>query len=189
MRAKIQNTALALFDRDGFDNVSMQDIAREAGCSIGNLYHYFKSKDELAIQVTVHVDNAYQEWETLHPRAENPALERLLDFVEFALETSAEEEVLYTAFIHGLKYPQQHTLKTYEERDYFRMLREMIEDCMEEGSIDRQLNVDDVRRELVILHRGTLFQWRIEESRFRLREKGRAMAEHLLKGLAPTMES
>ena len=52
MRSRIQNVALDLFDREGFENVSVEEIAQKAGCSVGNIYHYFKSKDELAIQVT-----------------------------------------------------------------------------------------------------------------------------------------
>ena len=62
-RARIQNVALDLFDREGFENVSVEEIARAAGCSTGNIYHYFKSKDELAIQVTSRVDAAYLELE------------------------------------------------------------------------------------------------------------------------------
>ena len=60
MRRRIQETALDLFDREGFENVSVEEIAQAAGCSVGNIYHYFKSKDELAIQLTQHVDEAYQ---------------------------------------------------------------------------------------------------------------------------------
>ena len=44
MRSRIQNVALDLFDRDGFENVSVEQIAQAAGCSVGNIYHYFKSK-------------------------------------------------------------------------------------------------------------------------------------------------
>ena len=36
MRSRIQNVALDLFDRDGFENVSVEQIAQAAGCSVGN---------------------------------------------------------------------------------------------------------------------------------------------------------
>ena len=60
MRSRIQNVALDLFDRDGFENVSVEQIAQAAGCSVGNIYHYFKSKDELIIHVTSSVDAQYE---------------------------------------------------------------------------------------------------------------------------------
>ncbi len=46
-RAKLIETALDLFSRQGVDNTSIKDIAREAGVAQGLLYHYFVSKDDL----------------------------------------------------------------------------------------------------------------------------------------------
>ena len=34
MRRRIQETALDLFDREGFENVSVEEIAQAAGCSV-----------------------------------------------------------------------------------------------------------------------------------------------------------
>ena len=63
MRARIQSVALDLFNKEGFENVSEEEIAQAVGCSVGNIYHYFKSKDELAIQLTDNVDRLYLELE------------------------------------------------------------------------------------------------------------------------------
>ncbi|BAL01213.1 putative TetR family transcriptional regulator [Oscillibacter valericigenes Sjm18-20] len=49
MRIHIQTVALDLFDREGFENMSVDEIVQAAGCSIGDIYHYFKGKDELAL--------------------------------------------------------------------------------------------------------------------------------------------
>ena len=103
----IQETALDLFDREGFENVSVEEIAQAAGCSVGNIYHYFKSKDELAIQLTQHVDEAYQVLEQAYlADTDRSGREKLLDFVGRSLEISVGDEVLYKAFIHGLRYPE-----------------------------------------------------------------------------------
>jgi AcrR family transcriptional regulator len=39
--------AEAVFARRGFEDATMQEIAREAGCATGTLYLYFKNKEEL----------------------------------------------------------------------------------------------------------------------------------------------
>ena len=41
----------------------------------------------------------------------------------------------------------------------------------------------EVVEELVTLHRGMLFEWRISEGGFPLAQRGRRMAEHLLEGM------
>lgn len=46
-KQKIFETAKGLIGEKGYDNVTIAQIARASGMSIGNFYHYFKSKDEL----------------------------------------------------------------------------------------------------------------------------------------------
>ena len=183
MRAKIQNTALSLFDREGFENVSVEEIAQTVGCSVGNIYHYFKSKDELAIQVTQMVDRAYAEMEQEYlSDGDTPAREKLLDFVGKALEISVSDEMLYKAFIHGLRYPEQAVLQKNDKRVYYRLLRELVDLCQEEGSIHPSYDPDCLVEDLVVLHRGTLFEWRIYQEDFNIAKQGRRMADALLRG-------
>ncbi len=189
MRAKIQIAALTLFNREGFENVSVEEIAQTVGCSVGNIYHYFKSKDELAIQVTQMVDEAYTtlEEEYLADR-ETSGREKLLDFVGRSLEISASDEMLYKAFIHGLRYPEQAVLQKNDKRVYYRLLRELVDLCQEEGSIHPSYDPDCLVEDLVVLHRGTLFEWRIYQEGFDIAKQGRRMADALLWGwqTAPT---
>ena len=51
MREKILNTATQLFIQKGSEKTSMQDIAQTAGISKGAIYHHFKSKDEIVLEV------------------------------------------------------------------------------------------------------------------------------------------
>ena len=183
MRAKIQSAALTLFNREGFENVSVEEIAQTVGCSVGNIYHYFKSKDELAIQVTQMVDEAYTalEEEYLADR-ETSGREKLLDFVGRSLEISVSDPVLYKAFIHGLRYPEQAVLQKNDKRVYYRLLRELVDLCQREGSIHPSYDPDCLVEDLVVLHRGTLFEWRIYQEGFDIAKQGRRMADALLRG-------
>ena len=47
----ILNAAVELFSRNGFDGVSMRTIAMQAGVSKSNIYHHFKSKEELYLAI------------------------------------------------------------------------------------------------------------------------------------------
>ena len=167
MRSRIQNVALDLFDRDGFENVAVEQIAQAAGCSVGNIYHYFKSKDELIIQVTSNVDAQYQLLEQSY-LADNAssARSKLLDFVGKSLDISSKDPALYRSFIHGLKYPEQAILQDNESRVYFRVLRELIAACQQEGSIAPHHDPSELVADLVVMHRGMLFEWRIDEQSF-----------------------
>jgi TetR/AcrR family transcriptional regulator, transcriptional repressor for nem operon len=46
-RAKIVESARVLFNRHGFEQVSIDDVMRHAGLTRGGFYNHFESKDEL----------------------------------------------------------------------------------------------------------------------------------------------
>ena len=50
-RAQIIETARELFSRKGLSDTSMSDLVEASGMSIGNIYRYFASKDELVAAV------------------------------------------------------------------------------------------------------------------------------------------
>ena len=184
MRSRIRQAALDLFDKEGFENVSVEQIAQAAGCSVGNIYHYFKSKDELSLQMTANVDRIYSELAEQYSADEfTPAIDKLLDFMCRALQISAEDEYLYRAFEQGLKYPEQGALKDSGKRVYHNLLRTLVRSCQAQGSISSAYTADEVVEMLVTFHRGMLFEWRIYEGNFDLVNRGRTMAKVLLKGL------
>ena len=183
MRSRIQNVALELFDKEGFENVSVEQIAQAVGCSVGNIYHYFKSKDELVIQVASSVDAQYSVLEESYLADEaNSWHDKLLDFVGQTLVISAEDPSLYRSFIHGIRYPQQGILRDNEKRVYFRVLRELVDGCKQEGTIHPARDREELVADLVALHRGMLLEWRIYEGAFDLPRRGRRMAAALLEG-------
>lgn len=47
-RVRALSTALEMFSRDGYDAVSMRQIAEELGVTKAALYHHFSSKEEIA---------------------------------------------------------------------------------------------------------------------------------------------
>jgi AcrR family transcriptional regulator len=50
-QVKIEDAALRVFTRLGFHGTSVRDIAKEAHVSIGNLYNYYRTKEEIYVSV------------------------------------------------------------------------------------------------------------------------------------------
>ena len=84
LRRKILETALEEFDKNGFDGASMRAIAEGSGTSLGNLYRYFKNKDDL------------------YARCLDPILVECIELTERAFDVS-EEAIAFTAY-HMAKY-------------------------------------------------------------------------------------
>ena len=64
LKSKILEQALELFSERGYFNTSIHDIRRQAGVSIGAIYHHFQNKEELArelyLQLLNRIDNAIE---------------------------------------------------------------------------------------------------------------------------------
>jgi AcrR family transcriptional regulator len=71
-RALILNTALDLLQQHGYEKTTMRAIAKKAGVSLGNAYHYFDTKEHL-IQAFYH--RTHEE----HLAASVPALTKYSD--------------------------------------------------------------------------------------------------------------
>ena len=75
-REKILDTALALFNKQTIMDVSTNHIADAAGISPGNLYYYFRNKEEIIRQLFERLYAANDEGFRL-PADKTPALEDL----------------------------------------------------------------------------------------------------------------
>ncbi|MFF8956438.1 TetR family transcriptional regulator [Streptomyces sp. NPDC014894] len=68
-RTLILETALRLFQENGYDKTTMRAIAKEAGVSVGNAYYYFSSKEHL-------IQGFYDRIAAEHRAAVGPVLEK-----------------------------------------------------------------------------------------------------------------
>jgi AcrR family transcriptional regulator len=76
MRTEIYKAAARAAEKNGFAVISMDDVARELGGSKGQVYYYFKSKDELLSSMSLYVHELSRQMlqpiindKTLSPRA------------------------------------------------------------------------------------------------------------------------
>src|ERR1700728_5474014 len=60
-RQEILRTAARLFQQQGYDATSMNDVAAALKLSKGGLYHHFQSKDEILYEIMNHAMEITQE--------------------------------------------------------------------------------------------------------------------------------
>src|SRR5260370_7513996 len=68
-RSRLIQTAAKLAYRQGFRKTTLADIAEEAQVPLGNVYYYFKTKDELAAAIVEHrlkqLETSRRSWEEM----------------------------------------------------------------------------------------------------------------------------
>src|SRR5207253_6168575 len=59
-KRKIEAAALQVFVKQGFHGTSIRDIANASGVSIGNIYNYYKTKEDLYKAIAEHYETRMQ---------------------------------------------------------------------------------------------------------------------------------
>lgn len=184
-KQRIYESAIELFRKNGFENVTMQEIADFSETSIGSIYHFFKDKDSIALYMKTAIDSQYQDYykklKSMSKSGSISAIEQLRMFCVRiqTISVSLGDLSLSLMYAHGLKYPEQDSLRMEKRRIYI-ILDDLINKCKDEGSIDPTASNEDIKRRIIILSRGLLLDWLFSGHSFDLESESNYMMSLLM---------
>ncbi|MDI6724571.1 MAG: TetR/AcrR family transcriptional regulator [Methanobacterium sp.] len=126
----ITEAAMEVFLKKGYENTTMEAIAKNAGLSKGGLYHYFKSKDMVLIYVNQKINENMEI--ILNKAIEMPSVkEGILYYIENYLKYWLEhpKETIFL-FLSITKILDNHELLEYYQQfmgDYIKYFEEAFE--------------------------------------------------------------
>ncbi len=163
--------AISLFKEKGFHRTTTREIAKESGFSIGTLYEYIRTKEDVLFLVCDSIYEQVKQRLELVIAKEVPSVKMLKNVVRayFELMDEMQEEVLvmYQEVKSLEKEAQVYVLK--KEREMVDMLKQVIESCLPEH------NISDMDTELIannIFIQGQMWGFRrwILQKQFKLDE-------------------
>ncbi|PRX50452.1 TetR family transcriptional regulator [Prauserella shujinwangii] len=142
-RAQIVRTAAQLFERKGYHNTNVGDIAEAVGLRKPTLYHYVRSKAQ--ILVWIHDDTTGPLLERLEKDVANgiEPREGLRHVVADILELmETKPGYLRVYFEHHREIPEELQAEARKKRDrYLRLVEMLIEDGVDKGMFRPDLDV------------------------------------------------
>lgn len=166
-KSQIINAAEDVFNRKGFDEARMDDIAEETGLSKGTLYLYFKSKDDLIIAILDRmIQREFKRLETLNQEglSATDTIWKITDLLtKDVLDMLRLIPIVYQflALTFRNKYVQL-ALKKYINR-YLDILVPIIERGIETGEF-RPIDTREVAIAMGAMIEGTLLLWVYDKS-------------------------
>ncbi len=143
-RAALVRAAARVFERDGFLDARIADIAEEAGVASGSFYTYFGSKEEIFREVVDDlIDQLYQQSHVGDTAGEDPA-ERIAAANRLYVESFARHAALYAvvvqvaSFSPDLRARRQASRQAFVERAA-RGLRHLQETGRADAGLDAGL--------------------------------------------------
>ncbi len=144
-RSLILDTAKRLFFRDGFQIVTVEQIARKAELAKGSIYLHFRSKEEIYTQILLEEIDAFYQRIIFLKTLDAPAAKRLLQFSEIYLELFLHNRELFRIMMTFQLYPDRLTLPEAlngQLRQSMKKNIDLIERIFEQGILAGEFAAD-----------------------------------------------
>jgi TetR/AcrR family transcriptional regulator len=180
-----------LFAKRGYDGVSMQQIASDAGISKANIYHHFKSKDELYLAVLKYALQDMHELLAQLQHIDGTSIEQLAHFSSEHLKhinaNSSISRLILREMLDGDRLRGQE-LAEQVFGEYFSLLKSLLSTCQERGEIRSDIDPDHMAAALAGMNVFLFQSWpalqHFPGNRFKSQhESGKIMFELLFNGL------
>ena len=159
-REQILRAAMACLARQGYRATSMEDIVRESGLSVGAIYSYFPSKEDLFFALAEErarqsVEYISQLFTRPGPMADkmDEAVNHLFDRLEDSYACLSLE--FWSEALHSPRLQEQHAALCARIRVFFHWL---LEEAKRRGEVRQDLDVPTMTELLLALHDGLLLR-------------------------------
>jgi len=186
---KIYETASQLFQKYGFDSVSVDSIVEAAGVSKGTFYVHFNSKSslihDLSIDLVDTIDLDYKNFvESLLPSTSSPDI--LILFAE-KISTTIIDVVGYDLMKSTYEAQITRKIDVNESlkytRDLYQTFNKIISIGMDQGEFKSTNSVDVITKQCIIAIRGLTYEWCIRYPDFDLKSEVKNHFNLLLDGI------
>jgi AcrR family transcriptional regulator len=186
---QLLDAAARLMEREGSDAVSMQALASEAGVSVGLIYRYFGSKDDILLAVIVQVLDAFaaQVPQAIGAAGADPVRRLAAAFTAYCtvIDEHRHAAVLTYRESKSLDAAGRERIKRLEV-ETSQPLRDAVRDGVEAGAL-RTADPDLVAYNLLLLaHAWALKHWYFEKTMTLEAYIGAQLALALSAVIAPT---
>ena len=142
---QIVEGALKIFFKKGFHPTSMREIAESAGMSMGQMYHYISSKDDVLFLIHKHMQTSFYQHLTDARIEESDDPSKKLEFalresLVFLVENKDLIQFIYTES----KYLNKEHLRVVLEMDSRNVVgywRELVKDALEHQGVETNADV------------------------------------------------
>jgi len=117
-RLRIERAALALFTRQGFNGTTVRQVAGKAGVSMGQLYLYYPTKEDIFIDLVQHME---QKLEAIRQKELLPLMQspdpRSLKKLGMAVGRVVAENLDYwrLMYVDVVEFRHKHFIRSYRE--------------------------------------------------------------------------
>ena len=162
---RIYSAAIDLMDRKGFENITIADISKEAGVSVGAFYHYFTSKSDILAEI-FHKADEYFSTQVISGLKTGSVADKIVEYFDHYAKFNLASGVELTQQLFNPR------IKFFIKKD--RPMLTILEDLIQEGQERKEIRADEdpeeLSRFLFVMARGIVFEWSLYDGSYDLED-------------------
>ncbi|MED4072130.1 TetR/AcrR family transcriptional regulator [Priestia endophytica] len=152
-RNRLYSVMLELMKEKQFVNISIEEISKKAGVSVGTFYHYFKSKEDIQLKLFEQIEEKlFLSLQDLEEKKE--IKEEILSFFTQLAKFNSQLDLHVNHFTYmrmeGLTQPPSPIRK---------QLQTIIEKGQKKKELVNTMNAEEMTSYLFIMALGIIFDW------------------------------
>jgi len=183
-KERIFNTALELFKKRGFNQVSVDEIVKKSKSSKGAFYGHFKTKYSIFLEKFKEIDSFYEQY-----ISEMPSNLTLKDKVLYLFEGQMDYlehdlglDMMRTIYKCGLDESDENFFLN-TNRNLYKIIQNFLKVSIENGELEKDIDVQMVSMLITRCMRGTLYDWIASIEEYDLQEESKVFVSFFLDGV------
>jgi len=183
-KQRIFKTALELFQKKGFDQVTVDEIVKKSNSSKGAFYGHFDSKYGIFLEKFKEIDTFYENF--AHTIPEDATLkEKILTLFQGQmnyLEHELGKDLMRSVYTNGLIESEDHFFAN-TDRSIYKILNNYIKKAIEKGELIEEASPERLAMLISRCMRGNLYDWIAFGKDFNLQEESSQFIELFMEGI------
>lgn len=178
-KKEILDVAAKLIGKYGYDKVSINQICREAGVSVGAFYHHFSSKEDIIAESYREFDDVLENYVKENMGIEG-SVDKIIELIIFQMKYAEEKGLDNISQFYKAQIYAGSEFFISEERYLPTVLREIISKCQDNGEIRSDIPPRTMANHILRVSRGIIYDWCVHRGGFNLIEEARETVFYFL---------
>lgn len=165
-RNRIYAAAVRMIERNGFENITIEQISKAADVSVGAFYHHFGSKNDILDEIFRRADDYFRE-HVVDKLSGTTAAEKIVSYFDHYARFNVQMGVDHLSAL----YKTQSRFFINSERLMVTALRDVVIQGVHSGELKSKLNPEEMTDFLFATARGVAYTWCLHDGRFSLQER------------------
>ncbi|WP_024872004.1 TetR/AcrR family transcriptional regulator [Tolumonas lignilytica] len=174
-KIRIYQAAVALMEKNNYQSITIEDISKKAGVSVGAFYHYFKSKNDIFFEIYLEADRYFEEYVAsalTAPSGCSRVLEYFSHYARYCLNVGFDT-------VKSL-YNTDNKLFVKYERFMLSLLQQIIIEAQNHQLMTTEQSAAQIAECLLIAARGVIFDWCLHDGQYDLESAMQQYIKRLL---------